>query len=108
MMLCGDGNQYMSHPYGDKDQDQLAQPDRSSVWKRGLIMLLLMFCFGIAQSVLYAIAVAQFLWMLIIGERNVPLAQFGGSLGLWLAETARFLSGDTEEKPFPWRPWPQD
>jgi hypothetical protein len=98
----------MSLPYGDKDQAQIARPDRSSVWIRGLIMLLLMFCFGIAQSMLYAIAVVQFLWMLIIGERNVILAQFGRSLGLWLTETAWFLGGDTEEKPFPWRPWPQD
>jgi hypothetical protein len=98
----------VSHPYGDNDQDQVARPDRSSVWKRGLIMFLLMFCFGIAQSMLYPIAVVQFLWMLIIGERNVILAQFGRSLGLWLAETTSFLCGDTEEKPFPWRPWPQD
>jgi hypothetical protein len=98
----------MSYPYGDKNQDQVAQSDGSRVWKRSLITLLLMFCFGIAQSVLYAIAVVQFLWMLIIGERNIILAQFGRSLGLWLAEAAWFLCGDTEEKPFPWRPWPQD
>ena len=98
----------MSHPYDDKDQADLAQSSASNVWKRGAIMLLFLVCFSVAHWVLYVLTVVQFLWMLIGGERNAFLASFGRSLGLWLAETAWFLSGDTEERPFPWRPWPQD
>ena len=96
----------MTSPYSDDNRDSPARPFSANVWKRGLIMLLIIFCFGVAHSVLYAIAIAQFLWMLITGERNDFLAQFGRSLGLWLAQSARFLSGDTEERPFPWGPWP--
>lgn len=98
----------MSHPYDDKDQTDLAPSSTSNVWKRGAIMVLFLICFSIAHWVLYAVTVVQFLWMLIASERNAFLASFGRSLGLWLAETAWFLSGDTEERPFPWRPWPQD
>jgi hypothetical protein len=96
----------MSYPYPDDDRAEASEGGREAIWKRGLIMLLFMMGFGLAQSVLFAIAVVQFFWMLIKRERNIFLADFGHSLALWLAETAWFLSADTEEKPFPWKPWP--
>jgi hypothetical protein len=98
----------MSYPYDQNNRDDAVPSHRATVLKRGAIMLLFIFLFGVAQSVLYAMAVLQFLWLLIGGARNEFLASFGRSLGLWLAETAWFLSGDTEEIPFPWRPWPQE
>jgi hypothetical protein len=107
MDSSGQRKPHMSNPY-DENRAELATHRTSNVWKRGIIMLLFLFCFGIAQWVLYALTVVQFLWMLINGERNAFLATFGRSLGLWLAEMAWFLSGDTEERPFPWRPWPRD
>jgi hypothetical protein len=74
-----------------------------AVWKRGLLMLL----FGIGQAVLNAIAVVQFLWLLFTREPNNHLVRFGNSLVIWLADVARFQTCATDEKPFPWRPWPQ-
>ncbi len=97
----------MSYQYHDKDRDGYSGGGSGAIWTRGLIMLLLMVCFSVAQWVLYVLAVIQFLWMLIKSERNAFLAQFGHSLGAWLAETAHFLSGATDEKPFPWKPWPE-
>jgi hypothetical protein len=79
---------------------------KSEVWKRGLIMLVFMFAFGVGQSILYLTAVAQFLWLLLAKEPNQLLVGFGKSLGLWLAETAKFLCCATDEKPFPWKSWP--
>jgi len=97
----------MSYSDRDDDPDRLSEESSNSIWKRGLIMLLFMLAFGLAQSVLFFVAVVQFLWMLFRSERNVFLAQFGYSIGLWMAETAAFLSGDTGQKPFPWKPWPE-
>ena len=51
------------------------------------------------------VAVLQFAWMLIAGRRNPRIAAFGGRLGHWLAVTARFQAGLSEEKPFPWTDW---
>src|SRR3990170_4606855 len=78
-----------------------------AIWKRGLFMLVFIFAFGVGQSLLYLTAVAQFLWLLFAKEPNGLLVGFGKSLALWLAETARFLSCATDEKPFPWVAWPQ-
>lgn len=83
-----------------------AGPGRSAIWMRGLFMLLLMLAFGIAQGLLWVTAIVQFLWLFFAGEPNALLVRFGKSLSLWLAETARFVTCATEEKPFPWAPWP--
>jgi hypothetical protein len=95
------------YPRDPRDRPPLTGPDTAAIWKRGLAMLLLALGVGLAQSLLYAIALVQFAWMLIKRERNGFLAGFGRSLGLWLAEAAWFLSGDSDDKPFPWREWPR-
>jgi len=79
---------------------------RRGVWMRGLFMLLLMIAFGIAQGLLWLVAIVQFLWLFFAGEPNRFLMRFGASLALWLGETARYVSCATEAKPFPWAPWP--
>ena len=55
----------------------------------------------------WVIAVLQFGWLLITRERNANLAAFGGSLSTWAASVVRFVSCTSEEKPFPWAPWPK-
>jgi hypothetical protein len=76
------------------------------VWKRGLFMLLLAIFFGIGHAVLNAVAVVQFLWLLFTGAPNRLLLGFGRSLSSWLADAARFMTCASDDKPFPWRPWP--
>ncbi len=75
------------------------------IWGRGLTMLLILILFGLAQSILAAAALIQFLWMLLTSKKNQPLAEFGEGLGLWLAKAARFEAGTSDDKPFPWSTW---
>lgn len=88
------------------DQSSVIVP-APSIWQRGLFMLVVLFLFGVGQSLLCAAALVQFFWMLFSGKRNDPLAEFGSGLGLWLAKAARFLTAASDEKPFPWTPWAQ-
>jgi hypothetical protein len=76
------------------------------IWKRGLFMLLFGIGFSIGQVVLNAIAIVQFVWLLAKRERNENLARFGASLSTWFADASRFQSCASDDKPFPWRPWP--
>lgn len=97
----------MSYSYRD-DRDQNLYGETSNLlWKRGGVLVLFMIGFGLAQSVLFFVAIVQFVWMIANGERNAFLAQLGYALSLWMADAARLLSGDSEEKPFPWKPWPE-
>jgi hypothetical protein len=80
---------------------------RRPIWIRGAFMLFFLFAFGIGQTLLAATAVIQFLSLLITREPNTFLANFGRSLGEWLAQTARFQSCASNERPFPWADWPK-
>lgn len=77
-----------------------------ATWMRGLFMLLLLLAFGLAQGLLWIIALVQFLWLLFAGEHNPALAQFGRSLSRWLQDTGRYIVCASDTKPFPWAPWP--
>jgi len=81
--------------------------DRRPVWIRGVFMIFFLIAFGIAQGLVGLTALVQFLSLLIGGARNEFLARFGRSMGLWLDQVARFQSAETEERPFPWAPWPE-
>jgi hypothetical protein len=82
------------------------KPTTRDVWMRGLFMLLFIIGFTFGQWLLNLVAIIQFLWLLFARERNQFLARFGSALSFWLAEIGRFLACATDDKPFPWRPWP--
>lgn len=93
----------------DKDPVELEEPERfeapDSVWMRGLFMLVIALMFALAEAVLWVLALVQWLWMIFNGEKNELLVNFGHDLSLWVRDAARFQSGATEEKPFPWKGW---
>jgi Domain of unknown function (DUF4389) len=82
------------------------KPTTRDVWMRGLFMLLFIIAFWVGQTLLNLLAVVQFIWLLAAREPNQFLARFGISLSAWLSEVGRFLSCASDDKPFPWRPWP--
>ncbi len=79
--------------------------ERKDVWLRGLWMLVFAAFFGVAETVLLVVAVVQFFWMLFAGERNARIAEFGQGMALWMADVARFQSGASDARPFPWAKW---
>jgi hypothetical protein len=79
---------------------------KPNVWGRGLVMVVFAVLFNLAQTVLLFCAVAQFLWLLIDTKPNERLTEFGEGLGRWLEAVARFQTGATDERPFPWDRWP--
>ena len=89
-----------------EQQNQVPAIRSQEIWKRGLFMLLFAIAFGFGQSLLGVLAVVQFLWLLFAGEPNRILQRFGRSLSAWFGETARFMSCASDERPFPWRAWP--
>ena len=76
-----------------------------SVWARGLFMLIFVFFFAIAETILAVLALVQFLFMVFTKEKNVFLVAFGRDLARWMQDVARFQTGSSEDKPFPWRAW---
>ncbi|MGI9388057.1 MAG: DUF4389 domain-containing protein, partial [Methyloligellaceae bacterium] len=58
------------------------------------------------ETVLAILTLIQFVWLLLTGEANRFIYDFGNSLSKWVAEVVRFQTCVTDEKPFPWKDWP--
>ena len=82
-----------------------AEPEES-LWMRLLSMIIIAVMLSIAQSILYAVALVQFVMMLTRkGRPNVEIAWFGKRLGDWLAKATRYQTAADDEKPWPWTPF---
>lgn len=70
---------------------------------RLLFMVLIWLMLSLAQTVLTVVTVVQVIIMLVNKhEPNERLADFGTDLGIWMAKAARFQTGASEVKPWPW------
>ncbi len=77
--------------------------DRDSLVLRLLYMVIIAFMLSLANTVLTAVTVIQFVVMAVSkGEPNERLADFGTDLGIWIAKAARFQTAASEVKPWPW------
>lgn len=75
-------------------------------WTRGLFMLLFIALYHLTAAIVAAVAVLQFAWKLAIGETNPRLTAFGEGLSRYFYQIARFLTFNTDDKPFPFADWP--
>lgn len=96
-------------PMSDEDRvDGRLHGEQPDVEKEGMFvrfvhMLLIWFMLSLAQTVLTLATVVQLVIMLLNkGAANQRLADFGTDLGIWMAKAARFQTGASEVKPWPW------
>ncbi len=84
--------------------DPTDQNQKPSLWWRAVPTVLFFFLFAIAETILFALAVIQFFWMLFnVGQKSPAIAEFGDTLGKWLRDVALFQTAQTDKRPFPWR-----
>ena len=78
-----------------------------STWMRGLYMLLYFIFSRIAEIVLGAIIVFQFLLKLFTGETNDRLLKLGQGLSTYIYQTFQYMTFNTEYQPYPFGAWPK-
>lgn len=78
---------------------------RGSIWLRLVWMIVLGIAFNVAQVVVFAISVFQFLSSLFTGNTNENLTRLSHSLARYLQKIVKFMTFVSEEKPFPFSPW---
>lgn len=77
--------------------------EKHNLGQRLLYVVILWVMLSLAQTVLTLATVVQFVLMLVNnGKPNERLAEFGTDLGIWVAKAARFQTGASEVKPWPW------
>jgi hypothetical protein len=80
--------------------------DQSGIWKRGLFMVFFVLVTRIVELIVGLIALAQFVTKLVSGRPIAGLVGFGEGLSQYLAQIVRFQSFGSEERPYPFAPWP--
>jgi hypothetical protein len=78
----------------------------TTTWGRALFMLLFAIIYSIAEMVIGAVVIIQFLFVLFSGRVNERLLHFGGELSRFIYQVFLYLTYNTEEKPFPFADWP--
>lgn len=78
-----------------------------ATWKRFLFMVISYILITLASIVGSFIVVFGFLWLLFTGEVNRELRGVGQSLAAYIYENVRFLTFNTNDRPFPFgNKWP--
>ena len=72
-----------------------------STWLRLLFMVVFFVLGELAGLVLFVVIVLGFFWVLFTGERNQQLQQVGQVIAGYIYEIIRYLTFNTDEKPFP-------
>jgi len=84
-----------------------ANVTKGETWMRLIYMILFAIVVNVAELVVGVIAVVQFMSKLFSGRINQQLAEFGEGLSLYFRQIVAFLTFQTEDKPFPFAPWPE-
>ena len=78
-----------------------------STWLRLLFMMIYYVLVCLASLVATFVVVVGFLWVLFTGEVNRQLREVGQGIAAYLYEIVRYLTFNTDEKPFPFgSSWP--
>ena len=74
-------------------------------WMRLVHMVVLAIAFNVAELVIAVTVLYQFLTALFTGAPNDNARRLGGEFGSYLRAIVRYMTFDTEERPFPYAPW---
>ena len=76
-------------------------------WLRLVFMVIFCVLIWVAGLVTTAVVVLGFLWVLFTGETNKQLRQTGQSLANYFSQIIRYLTFNSNERPFPFdMEWP--
>ncbi|UCE89137.1 MAG: DUF4389 domain-containing protein [Pseudomonadota bacterium] len=75
-------------------------------WLRGFFILIFAIIWSLAEIVLAALVVFQFVSLLLTAGTNERLLEFSRSLCTYIYEIARYVTFNEDERPYPFAPWP--
>lgn len=106
--------QPQDHAPGDSMDDDDVVPSSmedhvksKATWLRLFFILVFFALYFVSRIVLFAVVAVQFFWLLFTGTLNEQLRGLGQSLASYTYEIVRFLTFNSDVRPFPFdAPWP--
>ena len=81
---------------------------RSEIWIRAFYMVLFAIAYSLAEAIIVLLAIFQFVALLVTGKVNEPLLRFGKNLSVFMFDILEFQTFNSEFRPFPFSPWPDE
>ena len=89
------------------EQLQQRVRDKNHWFRLGFSLVFFIVGFYVVKLLMAIIVIVQFVISIITGDINQKLGHFGGQLSDYEYQIMRFLSHNSEEKPFPFSDWPK-
>ena len=87
-------------------EELTSEPSRRATWIRVLYVILFTLIYSVTEIVIVAVVVVQFGFVLISGDRNQKLLDFGADLSKFIYQILQYVTFNSEDKPFPFSDWP--
>lgn len=78
-----------------------------STWMRGLYILIYALCYTIAEILLCAVIVFQFLLKLFTADTNERLRKLGQGLSTYVYQILQYMNFNSDYQPYPFGAWPK-
>ena len=78
-----------------------------STWMRVLYVLIFAIFYTIAEVVLFAVIVFQFLLKLFTAETNERLCKLGQGLSTFIYQILQYMTFNSDYQPYPFGAWPK-
>ena len=80
---------------------------QKSIWKRALYMLLYSLFYCVAEVVLFAVVLFQFVLNLFTGTSNARALKLGQSIATYVYQIIQYLTFNSDYQPYPFGAWPK-
>jgi hypothetical protein len=85
-------------------QENVKNPD---TWLRGLFIVVFGIIFYALYLIIWLLVVFQFVVKVVTGNINTNLLGFSDSLTQYAYQVLRYMTFQSEERPWPFAPWPE-
>lgn len=77
-------------------------------WIRGLFIVVFAVIFYVLCTVIWVLVIFQFLMKVLTGTLNDNLMKFSSGLTSFAFQILRYITFQSEERPWPFSPWPSN
>lgn len=89
------------------EQDLKNNLKAHKTWMRGLYIVIFSIFYGIAETVLFAVVLFQFLLTLFTATTNQRLLKLGQSLSTYIYQICLYITFNSDHQPYPFGAWPK-
>jgi len=89
------------------DEELKENIKQQSTWLRGLYMIMFSIFYSVAELILFAIVIFQFLLVLFTGETNPRLKKLGQSIATYIYQIIQYITFNSNYHAYPFGAWPK-